>query len=118
MVCDERRAKGLIDQQARDHEKGGAGNVEDRAHGVGEDVIEPLPPALRPHVPEGRHDAIGDDGLESVGHAGKRIEADRPLGVGRVDVDEIVGARARYMGERGFGEVAMRIEQVRVPRQR
>ena len=49
--------------------KRGAGHVEQGAHGVGEDVIEPRPPALRPHVAKGRHHAIGDDGLEIIGHA-------------------------------------------------
>ena len=44
-------------------------------------------------------------------HPRQRIKADRPLDVGGVDVDEIVGTGAGDVIERGFGEVAVRIEQ-------
>ena len=66
MLLDELRAKGVVDQQAGEHEKGRAGHVQQRAHRVGEDVIEPRTPAVRPDVAEGGHDAIGDDRLEIV----------------------------------------------------
>ena len=60
---------------------------------------------------EGRHDVVRDDGLEVVRHTGQRIEADRPLDVGRIDVNEVISTGARHEFEDGFGEVAMGIEQ-------
>ena len=62
-------------------------------------------------MPECGHDTVGDDGLEIVRHAREGIEADRPLKIGGVEVDEVIRARARNMRERRFGQVAMRIEQ-------
>jgi len=111
MVLDELRPECLVDEQAGEHEQGRARNVEQRAHRIGENVIEPWPPAVRPHMPEGGHHAVGDDGLEIVRHAREGIEADRPLEVGRVEVDEVIRARAGNMRERSLGQVAMRIEQ-------
>lgn len=60
VVVDELHTEGLVDEQAGQHQEGGAGRVEERAHGVGEDVIEPRPPALRPDVAEDRRQ---DDAL-------------------------------------------------------
>ena len=57
------------------------------------------------------HDAVGDDRLEIIRHAGERIETDRARGIGGIDVNEIVGAGTRDEGERCFGEVAVRIKQ-------
>ena len=108
MSCTRKR---LVDEQAGEHEQGRARNVEQGAHRIGENVIEPWPPAVRPDMPEGGHHAVGDDRLEIVRHAREGIEADRPLKVGGVEVDEIIRARAGDMRERGFGEVAMRIEE-------
>ena len=69
MVLDELHAERLVDQQAGEHQQRGAGHVEQRAHRVGQDVIEPRPPALRPDMAEGGDDAIGDDRFEILGHA-------------------------------------------------
>ena len=62
-------------------------------------------------MPEGGHDAVGNDGLEIVRYARQGIEADRPLKIGGVEVDEIIRARAGDMREGSFGQVAMRIEE-------
>lgn len=62
-------------------------------------------------MPKSRHDAIGDDRRQVGRHARQRIEADRPLDVGGVDVDEIVRAPARDVVERRAGEVAVWVEQ-------
>lgn len=62
---------------------------------------------------ERRHGAIGNNGLEIVRHAGKRIEADRPLGIGRIDIDEIFWCARGNVREHRFGQIAMRIEQVK-----
>ena len=62
-------------------------------------------------MPEGGHHTIGDDGLEIVRHARQGIEADRPLKIGGIEVDEVIRARAGDMREGSFGQVAMRIEQ-------
>jgi hypothetical protein len=62
-------------------------------------------------MPEGGHDAVGNDGLEIVRHVREGIEADRSLKIGGVKVDEIICSRAGDMRERSFGQVAMRIEQ-------
>ncbi len=94
-------AKAVVDEQAGQHEQGGAGHVEQGAHGVGEDVIEAVAPAVGPDVAKGGHDAVGDDGLEVVAHLGQGIEADGPVEVGRIDVDEIVGAGARHARQNG-----------------
>jgi hypothetical protein len=58
----------------------------------------------------GNH-AVGDNGLEVIWHTGERVEPDRPFDVSGIDVDEIIGAGSRNVGEHRFGEVAMRIEQ-------
>lgn len=46
MMLDQLYSKGFIDEQPGKHEKRGAGNIEQRTHGVGEDVIESMPPAI------------------------------------------------------------------------
>src|SRR5208283_5574751 len=81
MVLYELHAKTLVDEQTGEHEQGRTRNVEERAHRIGENVIEPWPPAVRPHMPERGHHAVGDDGLEIVRHAREGIEADWPLEV-------------------------------------
>ena len=53
MVVDKANPEGLVDEQAGEHEQGGAGDVEQGADGVGEDVIEPRSPAVRPDMAEG-----------------------------------------------------------------
>ena len=111
MLLDEPHAEALVDQQAGEHQQRRTGNIEQRAHGVGEDVVEARPPAVRPDVPERRHDAISHNGLEVVRHVREGIEADGTLDVRRVEVDQIVGARAGNIRERGLRKVAMRIEQ-------
>ena len=68
MAVDELHAECLVDQQAGEHQQRAAGNVEQRAHRVGQDVIEARPPALRPDMAEGGDDAIGDDRFQIVGH--------------------------------------------------
>ena len=111
VLLDERHPERFVDQQAGEHQQRAAGHVEQRAHRIGQDVIEPRPPALRPDMPEGGDDAIGHDRLQLLGHSGEGIEADRPRAVGRVHIDEIVRAVSRHMEQHGFGEIAMRIEQ-------
>ncbi len=111
MVLYELDAKTLVDEQAGEHEQSGTRNVEQGAHRIGENVIEPWPPAVRPHMPERGHHAVGDDGLEIVRHAREGIEPDRPFKIGGVEIDEVIRARAGDMRESSFGEVAMRIEQ-------
>jgi hypothetical protein len=54
---------------------------------------------------------VGHDWFAIVRHLGEGIETDGPFGIGRVDVDEIVGACFRNLGERQFGKVAVRIEK-------
>ena len=81
------------------------------AHRIGDEYNRVGAPAVRPHMPEGGHHAVGDDRLEVVRHARQRIESDRPLKVGGVEVDEVVRARAGDMREGRFGEVIMRIEE-------
>ena len=71
MVADKPNPEGLVDEQAGEHEQGGAGNIEQSADGVGEDVIEPRSPAVRPDMAKGRDDAIGDDRLEMIGNTGR-----------------------------------------------
>lgn len=60
---------------------------------------------------EGADDVIGDDRFEIVRDGGEGIEADRTDGVGRVDVDEIVGAGSRDLPEHVLGKIAVRIEE-------
>ena len=99
MVLDDVRAELVVDQKAGEHQQGRARHVEQSAHGIGQDVIEPRPPAVGPDVPERGDHAVGDDWLEIIRHLGQGIEADRPVGIGRVDVDEIVGACLGNVGE-------------------
>ena len=111
MMRDERHPEGLVDEQTGEHEQGRTRNVEQGAHGVGENVIEPRPPAVRPDMPEGRHDAVSDDRLEIIRDARQGIEADRPLKIGGVEVKEVIRARPGDMREGSFGQVAMWIEE-------
>jgi hypothetical protein len=62
-------------------------------------------------MPEGGHNPISDDRREVGRHAREGIEADRPLDVGGVEVDEIICAPAGDMVERGARKIAMRVEQ-------
>ena len=110
-MFNELRSEPLIDEQTGKHQERGTGHIEQRAHGVGENVIEPRPPVIRPHVAEGGHDAVGNDGLKIVRHAREGIESDRPLDIGRVDIDEVVGAAPRDVVQRGLGEIAVGIEK-------
>ena len=80
VMVDELYAEWLVDQEAGEHQQCAAGDIEQRAYCVGQDVIEPRPPALRPDVAEGGDDAIGYDRFEIIGqHQGGRIGHDRRL---------------------------------------
>ena len=84
---------------------------EQGADRVSEDVVEPGTPALRPDMPKRGDDAIGDNRFEILGHSRQGIEADRPLGVGRIQINEIVAAGSRNVHQHRFGEIAMGVEQ-------
>jgi hypothetical protein len=60
---------------------------------------------------EGGDDAIGDDWLEILRDVGEGIEADRPIEIGGIDVDQVIGPRAGDMVKRGPSEVAVGIEE-------
>jgi hypothetical protein len=111
MLLDERHAERLVDQQAGEHQQRAAGHVEQGTYRIGQDVVEPRPPTVGPDMPECGDDPIGDDRLQLLGDGGEGIEADRPLAVGRVYIDQIVGAASRHVEQHGFSEIAMRIEQ-------
>ncbi len=111
MVLDQPHAKALVDEQAGEHQQRCTGNIEQRAHGVGQDVVEARPPAVRPDVSKCRHDAISHNRLEVVRHAREGIEPNRALDVGRVDVNQVIRACPRNIFERGLREIAVRIEQ-------
>ena len=87
MVVNELNAKALVDQQTGEHQERRTGNIEQRSHRVGQNVIEPRPPAIWPDVPESGHDAIRNDRLEVVRDVREGIEADRALDVGRVEIN-------------------------------
>ena len=59
--------KGVVDKEAGQHQQCRAWNIEQRAHGIGQNVVEPRPPAVRPNMPERGDDTIGDDRLQIVG---------------------------------------------------
>ena len=111
MVLDDVGAEPVVDQEAGEHQQRRARYIQQGADSVGKNIVEPRSPAVRPDMAECGHHAIGDDRLEIGRHKGEGIESDRPRGIGGIDVDEIVGARARNLGERRFGEVAVGIEQ-------
>jgi len=60
---------------------------------------------------EGGYDAVGDNRPEIGRDAGERIEADRSLDVGRVYVDEVLGAGFGNMRKHVFCKIAVRVEQ-------
>src|SRR5580704_12779829 len=74
-------------------------------------MLQPGSPAVRPDVPQGGHDPVGDDGTTILGHPMKDVEADRPLKVGRVEIDELVGALAGDEGKGSLGQVAVGIKE-------
>ena len=51
VVINQGNAKPVIDQQARQHQQGSSGHVEQSAHGIGQDVVETRPPTVRPDMP-------------------------------------------------------------------
>src|SRR6266702_1067596 len=110
-MFDESCTEGLVDEKAGKHEKRRTWHVEQRAYRIGQDVVETRPPAIRPHVAEGGHDAISDNGFEIIRDAREGIEADWSLDVGRIDVDQIIGTCARNVSKCGFREIAVRIEE-------
>src|ERR1019366_7193638 len=111
MLFDELRPEALLDEEVRQHEKRAARNVEERSHRIEENIVEARPPAIRPDMTEGGDDAVGDNWPEIGRDAGEGIEADRPLDVGRVDVDEVSGAGFGNMRKHVFCKIAVRIEQ-------
>ena len=68
VLVNELLAERLVGQQAGEHQQGAAGNIEQRAHRVGQDVIETRPSALRPDMAEGGDDTIRDKRLEILGY--------------------------------------------------
>jgi hypothetical protein len=54
-------------------------------------------------MPEGRNDTVGHDGAVILCHAVQDVVADRPLEVGGVEVDELMGARSGNERERVLG---------------
>jgi hypothetical protein len=111
MMCDELHAKRLVNEQAGKHQQRAAGHVDERTHRVGENVVEARPPAIWPNMTEGRHDAVGDNWSKIARDTGEGIEPDRPLGIGRVYVDQVIRPRTREVLKYGFREIAVRIEQ-------
>ena len=61
MLLDELRSEPVVDEEARQHEKRAAGNIEERSHCIEENIVEARPPAIRPDMAEGGHDAVGDN---------------------------------------------------------
>src|SRR6202051_3207105 len=111
VLPDDTATKAFVDEQAGKHEQRGAGYVEQGAHGIGEDVVEAMAPAIGPDVTKGGHDTVGNDRFKIVAHLREGIETDRPLKVGRVDVDEIVGAGTGNAREHGLRQIPVRVEQ-------
>ena len=77
---------------------------------VEQKVLQPRPPALRPQVLEGRDDAGGGQRVAFRRNARQRIEADRKLRVGNVEVADLVRPLGRQGVDNGFGQVAMRVD--------
>ena len=71
---------------------------------MGEEILKPRTPAVRPHMMEGRHHAVGGDGMLVGADAIEHIEPDRPLHVGRVEIHDFMGASAWHRGERALGQ--------------
>lgn len=92
MAMHQPHAKGIVDQEAGKHEQGHAGDVEKCTHGVGHNVIKARPLALRPDMPEGCDDPVGDYRRKVERNVREGIEADRPLHVGGIDINEIICA--------------------------
>src|SRR5580700_5008289 len=74
-------------------------------------MLQPGSPAVRPDVPQGGHDPVGDDGATVLWHPMQDVEADRPLKVGRVEIDQLVGAPAGDEGKGSLGQVAVRVKE-------
>ena len=53
----------------------------------------------------------GGQGAAMLRHAGKRVEGNRELAVGRIEIKHVVGARARHRVDYILGKVAVRIEK-------
>ena len=76
-----------------------------------EDVLEARPPGVMPDVFEGCHCSSGDEGAGFLWRGFKDVEPDGVRGVGRIEVDDVVGAVSGNVMEQLFGKVAMGINE-------
>ena len=68
---------------------------DERRDAVEEEVLQPRSPAVGPQVLERRDDAGGGERPALGRDPGRRIEADRILGLAGVEVAHVIDARAR-----------------------
>ena len=93
MVLDKLHAKTLVDEQAGEHEEGCTRNVEQGAHRIGQNVIEPGP-QLSGHACEGfRMPADDGRGREhrGWGPASESLQGTKPREVARGRAEGAMG---------------------------
>ena len=106
-----RRARNcLVGVDARQVDERGARRRKQRHDAVEQEVLQPRSPALAPEVLEGGDDAGGGERVALGRDVRQRIEADRPLGIGGVEIADLMGAFGRDAIRDRLGEVAVRVD--------
>ena len=109
--CQQLVAIGFVGEETGQAEEGRAGTVKKKSDRIQQDVFKTRAPALGPDMFE-RSNEIGGDQRPVVGqHAVKRIEADREVEIGRVEIEDMVGALCRHGIDEHGRQIAMGIEQ-------